>query len=281
MSDFLTNLAARATVPTPAVRPVVRSVYEPASGGEITRPAAPSVPMVRDVETPAVMPVALPLPVRVADETGRGQKARSTGGAGILPAAASWPPARPPAQTPVAVVMPAPVRFADETGHGQHARTTGGAGMLPAASSLPPLPLAPHSAAVVAAAAVPAPARVADESGHGQHARTTGGAGMLPAAAPTPAERHLPAAPALLPQLPRAPRPQVLPAVIPALSNQPSARATAAQAPPPAPTVTITIGRVEIRAAAPAAQPSVPGSATAGPPLSLETYLRRSASRSA
>jgi hypothetical protein len=43
--------------------------------------------------------------------------------------------------------------------------------------------------------------------------------------------------------------------------------------------VTITIGRVEIRAAPPAAQEVAPAAVTAGPKLSLETYLRRSAAR--
>ena len=233
MSDFLSNLAARATAQTPAVRPLVRSVYEPPASGEITQPAAPVAAVVRGVETPPMVPIALPAPVRFADETGRGQNARPTGGEGMLPAASSSPPAHPPALQPAVAFVPVPVRIADGIGHGQHARTTGGASMLPAAAPLPPL------------------------------------------------ERHLPVVPVLLPKIPPAPRPQVLPAAAPALSNQPSARAVAAQIPPPAPTVTITIGRVEIRAAAPAAQPSVPASSAGGPPLSLETYLRRSASRSA
>jgi Meckel syndrome type 1 protein len=279
MSDFLSNLAARATAQTPAVRPLVRSVYEPPASGEITQPAAPVAAVVRGVETPPMVPIALPAPVRFADETGRGQNARPTGGEGMLPAASSSPPAHPPALQPAVAFVPVPVRIAEGIAHRQHARTTGGAGMMPAAAaSSPPLPPALQPAP----ADVPAPIRIADGIGHGQHARTTGGASMLPAAAPLPPlERHLPVVPVLLPKIPPAPRPQVLPAAAPALSNQPSARAVAAQIPPPAPTVTITIGRVEIRAAAPAAQPSVPASSAAGPPLSLETYLRRSASRSA
>lgn len=50
--------------------------------------------------------------------------------------------------------------------------------------------------------------------------------------------------------------------------------------PPPAPEVKITIGRVEIRATPPAVQAPTTG-ACAASHLSLETYLRRSASRSA
>ena len=55
-------------------------------------------------------------------------------------------------------------------------------------------------------------------------------------------------------------------------------RAVAPQ-PPPQVTITITIGRVEIRAAALPVQPIAP--VVSGPPLSLETYLRRGASRTA
>ncbi len=50
--------------------------------------------------------------------------------------------------------------------------------------------------------------------------------------------------------------------------------------PPPAPEVKITIGRVEIRATPPAVQAPTTGASVASH-LSLETYLRRSASRSA
>jgi hypothetical protein len=54
----------------------------------------------------------------------------------------------------------------------------------------------------------------------------------------------------------------------------------AAPTPPPAPEVKITIGRVEIRAT-PLAVQAPATSSSAAPHLSLETYLRRSASRSA
>ena len=116
--------------------------------------------------------------------------------------------------------------------------------------------------------AVAALVRFADEVGRGQDARTTGGAGILPAAFSTPPALH--PATGILP----AAAPTKLP---PTLSNQPPARA--ALPPPLAPQVTITIGRVEIRAAALPVQPITP--VVSGPPLSLETYLRRSASRTA
>ena len=280
MSDFLTHLAARAVATAPAVRPLVRSHFEPVADGEITWPAAP-----REVEIPPAaspqarpalvgkaaitkklippqappsprlaavleeetLPVAVPEPIRSADEVGRGQDARTTGGAGILLAASSSPPVARSA----AVVTPVPVRFAAEIGSAQDARATGGTGSLLAAASSPPVA---HFAAVVTSV----PVRFAAEIGSGQDARATGGAGILPAAAFTP------------PKLP--------PSSPATLSNQPPARAVAVS-PPVAPQVTITIGRVEIRAAALPVQTLTP--VVCGPPLSLETYLRRSASRTA
>ena len=248
MSDFLTHLAARAVAPVPAVRPLARSHFEPVPGGEITWPAAPPSTAPREVETPpAAPPQACPAP----EAKGAIDVTRDVTENFI-------PPRVPASRRPAAAL--------------EHETPP-----LPAASSSsPPTPPALHPAAVVAAAGTPVPVRFAVGTGLGQDARTTGGAGILPAAAPVPPE-HPAAAPALLSQLPLGPRPQLLPAAATALSNQPPARA--ALPPPLAPQVTITIGRVEIRAAALPVQPITP--VVSGPPLSLETYLRRSASRTA
>ena len=254
MSDFLTHLAERAVAPFPVVRPSVRSHFEPVAEAEITWPAASREVEARSAVLPQAGPAAalehepLPPPVRLVDQISRGQDASATSGAGILPAALSAPPPLHLAAVVPVASTPVPVRFAEIKASGQDARATSGAGILPAAFSSPPPMLL---GAAVPVASTPLPVRFAELKGSGQNARATGRSGILPAAAPT--------------KLP------------PTLSNQPPARA--ALPPSVAPQVTITIGRVEIRAAAMPVHPITP--VVSGPPLSLETYLRRSASRTA
>ena len=69
--------------------------------------------------------------------------------------------------------------------------------------------------------------------------------------------------------------------VRPALPDNSPPRPATLPAPVAPPEVTITIGRVEIRAAVPASPSPVPAPAPPGPHLSLDAYLRRSASRPA
>jgi len=84
---------------------------------------------------------------------------------------------------------------------------------------------------------------------------------------------------AALPFQRRAARPPIQTAP-PGSEEKSPPRSAPAISPPSAPQVTITIGRVEIRAAAAAAAEASPPPPSA-PRLSLETYLRRSANRSA
>ena len=53
MSDFLDHLAAKAVAPQPAVRPVIRTVYEPAAAGGTQQPAG-------RLEIPQPAPIPFP-----------------------------------------------------------------------------------------------------------------------------------------------------------------------------------------------------------------------------
>ena len=143
MSDFLTHLAERAVAPFPVVRPRVRSSFEPLAAGEFKFPETSPPPATRETHAPLTaqprvqltpkpdhevvennavppslpsvviretLPAAMPAPARVADGIGRGQDARTTGGAGILPAAFSTPPALHPATGVPGAGTPLPVR---------------------------------------------------------------------------------------------------------------------------------------------------------------------------
>ncbi len=245
MSDFLDHLAAKAVSPQPAVRPLIRTPFEPASAEKFTdhvdsleTPAPVQFPTwqhppVVEIQPPQGAPPSIPAPpLETLDspETPSrplSQAAPDEPGPTALPSQTSTPSIDPPTLQP---------------------RETAPVKQPPCLSPNPP-------AVSLVVPVVTNPANHPEKS-HPQ------------APPPAPLDAVVPSISVRTAALP-------FPAAKPELKNAPPP-----PRPPPPPQVTITQGRVEIRAAAPpSAAPT--GSQPAGPPLSLETYLRQSATRSA
>lgn len=258
MSDFLTHLASRAVAPVPVVRPLVRSPYEPQTVDEFRLPEVLPVSAIQGFQPLQTAQPRTLLTLGSESETVDHRDA----------------PRSPPP------VSPAPVRI-HETPPAIVAAPVQVAARLESLGEIFPKPLAVK----------PVPTTVAPSH---IEARAIAPTAIVPveAVAPRPADQTIPITPNIAPAavkqsedrppaaapLPSLrPRVQTVPQIFPRSSPSPPVAAAASQ---PAPQVTITIGRVEIRAAAPAVQASVPA-ANSGPPLSLDTYLRQRASRSA
>lgn len=262
MNDFLSHLASRAVSPVPVVRPLVRTPFEPSAAGEFSFPTVtdpvprespplPDAPLpiqrtgTRDTPRPPVPDLPPPLAHRKTPSAVAAQPAKIEASveslSKILPASpASTPAPEVPFQQPLARTQVSPVTR----------------------------PIS-ETEVIVPAAAVQAETMAVRQA----NGRDSDPPGNPFAVAKIPELRS----PATSPNPPVRPRletmPRIPPRSVPAQSKAPAT-------PQPAPQVTITIGRVEIRAAAPVVQPSPPPAAS-GPPVSLETYLRRSATRSA
>jgi hypothetical protein len=270
MSDFLTNIASRAVSAAPPIRPLVPSVFEPPAVDEAMWPATQPQPGVREIPSPPLVSRAAPpsLPEPGSDstdpqtETGPQQER--------LFQATSTVPENTHSVTPVRAVIAAPARRLAIEAESQSLRADGSAPAEPVMerpSSSPkfsPTAVTPMTP-VNAVARIP---EVVIET-------TPPGAGTAaPEIAPISVRTSIPR--------PHDVELRPTPDAAQQFSHdRTSARAATPTYPQPEPVVTITIGRVEIRAAAPAARESEPPPKAAGPPLSLETYLRRSASRSA
>ncbi|HET9212938.1 MAG TPA: hypothetical protein VFR03_21205 [Thermoanaerobaculia bacterium] len=295
MSDFLGRLAARALGQVPPVRPRLPSRFEPAAGlveevveaspvsapPRLSRPSPrpvgerredlgarlgePAVPASEarrapDLASPAVAPLrgepSLPNPSLPASPPPGGREGLKTApgsaavGAGLVPARQHRERGQaPPLQQPPAEVSlfsrQAGGRLGEE-GRGDEGQRTGSADAASFAIPAPPTE----------------PAFRIDET-------------VLPAASPGPRIEPSaePALPAHRPLVPRAALRQEPP---PAALASPSSRAEAgpAAAAAPEPTIRVTIGRIEVRSAAPA-PPAAPAPRPAAPRLSLEEYLRR------
>jgi hypothetical protein len=283
MSDFLTSLAARALMPVPAIRPVVGSLYEPRAAVESPLPVSVTTAV-------PVQPTFSPAPV--APRSSAGSEPRlpapessphvSEGGSLPHPFTRAVATSEAPAHIhSVPVSIPAP-----PVPRGRKAKRPQPA---PQAVEGAPSPLSPPAARPVPATATPRPAIFPAASPSPRPADPVSPV-VSRVAQETPGESGLPAAPVPVTrpaQSPRAPEGTRLPRIFPpqrsplgaAASEKSPSIPAAAPASSPAPEVTITIGRVEIRAAVPAAP--APAPAAAKPHLSLEAYLRRSASRTA
>lgn len=287
MSDFLTSLAARAVAPVPAVRPAIRSLYEPPIAVESTglapvtasmpveaTPTAPwnpaqSQPLVRAPEietTPHVREYLTPLHPSASPDV------KSLNVASGL---TSDPP--PPIHA-----IPAPPAPRDPMVRKSKCSQPATAA---AAELAPALPSPPAVRPVVVPAASPLPHPGGEMIRPGRKPADETPSDSSRPAAPVPVLRpaQLTPAPAeaLLPPPPQPQRSPLLAAAIPVLPDKSPSRPVALRAPPSAPEVTITIGRVEIRAAAPAAQVPVSALGDTGPHLSLDAFLRRNASQPA
>ncbi len=269
MSDFLTHLASRAVASVPAVRPLVRSIYEPQPGDELIVPGGLPTPAIPGLQS---QPTAQP---RVPPASGRDSekimdhKDASRSSQPVTPALARFHESPP-------VIVAAPVQVAARLG------------------SLEKILPQPPEATPVSdgrSPADPVPASVTRS-----HFEAKAIAPAVIAAVETVTPGPMPGKISITPNLEPAvvgvaghdpsddgpvttlrPRVQAVPQTLPRPSPS---RPVTVGAPQPAPQVTITIGRVEIRAAAPAVRGPLPP-ANSGPPLSLETYLRRSANKSA
>lgn len=257
MSDFLSHLASRAVSPVPVVRPLVRTPFELPAVGEPSSPAIVA-PELRDSPPPP----ATPWPIQsTRDHDDDGIETRYS--------------ARPPAgnlSTPIA-----------------DRQTPPSAAPLPVTMAPSAKPLLKNSPISLEATPAPETAPIAQppaRPGIPPVIQTISQpAATVPTAAVSISVSQPPDVPQALTKIPTVPSP-ANPPIRPRLemttrvsSRSRPAQAEAAATPQPAPQVTITIGRVEIRAAAPAEQ--TPPPAASGPAVSLETYLRRSATRSA
>jgi len=247
MSDFLSHLAARAVSPVPVVRPLVRTPFEPHAAGELSFPAITD-PVLR--ESPPLPDAPLPI-----QRTGT----RDT----PLPPVPDLPPPLAHHKTPSAVAAQ-PAKIPDAVKPLSK--------RLPASLVTTPAPAAATSRQPVTR---PRVSLVISEAEFMVHDAAESRNAWQP-----PGVLH---AVAKIPDVPSPANPPIRPRIETTTTriSQRSfpTRAEAPATPQPAPQVTITIGRVEIRAAAPAVQ--TPPPAESGPAVSLETYLRRSATRSA
>ena len=267
MSDFLTHLASRAVAPIPAVRPLVRSPYESQDVDEFKLPEALPAPAILGFQSLRTVQPRVPI------TPGRGSEIMDQREAPRPPQPVSPAPARIHESSPA--IVPTPVQVAARLDPLENASPR-----LLAATSVPesqspaslvPVPVVPsHLEAKAIAPTVIVPVESVVPRPAGQNSLVP--PDIAPVVVTQP--EHRPPAAAPLPSL----RPQVH--TVPQIFPRQSPSRPDAATPQPAPQVTITIGRVEIRAAAPAVQAPLP-TANSGPPLSLETYLRRSASRSA
>jgi hypothetical protein len=268
MSDFLTHLASRAVAPVPAVRPLVRSPYEPQAVDEFKLPEALPAPAILGFQPlPTVQP-------RVPLTPGRDSEIMDHRDALRSPQPVSSAPVRIQ-QTPPTIVA-APVHVAarlEPLGEGfpQPLAVKIVPEGQPSANLVPAPVIVTHIDAKAIAPAVTSPVEPVTPSPVVERIPLT--PNITPAAVPRLEDRPQVAAP--LPPL--RPRVQTVQQIFPRPSPSRPVAAAAAQ---PAPQVTVTIGRVEIRAAAPAVQAPLPA-ANNRPPLSLDTYLRQRASRSA
>ncbi len=257
MSHFLTNLASRAVSSVPAVRPLVRSSYEPPAETELTWPATPPVTRKLDFQLPPVIPPRRNSEPARVPEIAEIQDTPHSIPSPICPIHETPPSA---ATTPAAAAPSSAARVTLE-------KLT--EPIRPPIAATPPFKTAsPEPRQFVQT--VIQPMLVKDVVFAKTSTPVVMESNVVPPAA-TPATVQPPVT---------TPRPKAYPVPQVSLSRTPT-RAAAPTYSPPEPTVTITIGRVEIRAAAPAARESEPPPKVTGPPLSLETYLRRSASRSA
>jgi len=271
MSDFLTHLASRAVAPVPAVRPLVRSPYEPQTVDEFNLPEVLAAPAIQGFQSLRTERAALTPDCKQGIIDGRD--------APHLPQPVNPAPARVRETSPAIVAVP--VQLA--------------ARLKPLGESIPhPLGATSVSESHSPANLVPAPVVVTNINSKPIDSKPIAPPVIAPVAPETPSRvevsvpvipnmispaamqpEHRPPVAAPLPSL-RAPV-QSVPQIFPRSSP---ARPVAAAAPQPASQVTVTIGRVEIRAAARAVQAPLPAT-NSGPPLSLDSYLRQRASRSA
>lgn len=271
MSDYLSHLVERIALPQVALRPRTLSLFEPPHqpGGLVPEPPAwpPSRPVDEGLEPAPASAVPSPPPA-VSSPTGRSQPPATFSTAPVAPHPA------PPLPTPDQPLLVAPVvrpdrlrNAIDPTGEGvRRNRAEPALPARPAAESVERVDVRITRPAAAPAVAWPArPAEhasrpPADETDRAPSALAPSGDHALPPPAATPA-----APPALLPVTPL---PVTLLPRLPSVESLRHAEAT----PPPA--IHVTIGRLEIRAQAPAAgSPRARSVKAAG--ADLEAYLRR------
>jgi hypothetical protein len=301
MSDFFATLAARSVGAAPAVAPRAASRFE--AGGGASVPAEPAAPPAEspsaasaaeppaspwgergraadDVRPPAVPPRIDPVPPR---REVRGME-EDDPGPSLVPrrpwserdrADARVEDARRDAVDPPPPLRPsdaAPRReiaSAQEVGDAMRIDPPVREVLRPAADTVPPAPAARRPSAEDSAGAprIDPPRSARDAAAPVQPVE------MTPISPPR-RERDDPPLPVLTPRVDPLPPP-----VMPRLAPAPALAAEGGHAPEPAaPTIRITIGRIEVRATAPAAAPAPPRpSAPARQPL--DDYLRAGAGR--
>lgn len=262
MSDFLTHLASRAVAAVPAVRPLVRSSYEPQPVDQLKMPEVLPTPAIPGLQSqPTVLPRVPPTPgrdfLRILDRNDAFRSSQSVTPALVrLHDAPVQVAARLESLGEILPQPPAVIQVPDRQSPTDPVPASATHSHIEAKAIAPAV-----TAAVESVTPGPMPGKIPITPNI--EPAVVAGAGHGPSdAGPVQTLR---------------PRVQAVPQTLP--RSSPSRPVTAA-APQPAPQLTITIGRVEIRAAAPAVQAPLPP-AGSGPPLSLETYLRRSATRSA
>jgi hypothetical protein len=291
MSNYLTNLAMRAISPVPAVRPLVRTAYESPAADEtvwsaVTSPqmsAEDSLPQAKSsLATPQVFrkthPEESPFTASISESVGQTPTQKISPVIAIsIPELREMPPhgvlrhiaSVDPAESSLEPQPPVVSRPNLLDNHPQEKVSL----LVPEISLMTPPTSGPAS---VTAAPIQNFLPTKEQSVLSQ-ITVHSPAKLIPVSVP---QKIPQIEPVLLPKISTHALSQFRIETAALQPEKSSKHSVTTSSPPPAPEVKITIGRVEIRATPPAVQGPTTGASTASH-LSLETYLRRSAFRSA